>query len=162
VHGNPLFLCYHSYGDLALFRPGDNPNQCAQGYNCPPPSIALDPYIPFGNRYIDVGAGGPTPFTFTVSSSVPWLQLSTTMGSISPKSPEQRVFASVKDWSQLAAGANTATIKFTATAAKQQLLTVNVAFTATKPTVPSGFKGRYTPQSRSYLRSDFYVGIRVR
>ncbi|KAF5375395.1 hypothetical protein D9615_007918 [Tricholomella constricta] len=121
--------------------PGDNSNQCAQGYNCPPPSLSLDPFSPFGNRYIDVGAGGPVPFTFTATSSEPWLVLSPAQGSISPKSPEQRVFASVRDWSQLSDGANMATITFTATAAKQPPLRVNVVFTATKHNLPGDFKG---------------------
>ncbi|KAG5636008.1 hypothetical protein H0H81_009388 [Sphagnurus paluster] len=122
-------------------RPGDNPNQCAQGYNCPPPSVSLDPYSPFGNRFIDVGAGGPAAFTFTATSSVPWISISPASGSISPSTPEQRVFVSVKDWSQLKDGANTATIKFTATAVAQPRLSVDVVFTATKRTLPNNFKG---------------------
>ncbi|KAF8064309.1 hypothetical protein FPV67DRAFT_1672029 [Lyophyllum atratum] len=121
--------------------PGDNPNQCAQGYGCPAPSLSLDPFTPFGNRYIDVGAGGPAPFTFTAAADQSWLALSPAKGSISPSAPEQRVFASVKDWSQLKDGANTATITFTATAAGQPSLKVTVGFTANKLTVPSGFKG---------------------
>jgi hypothetical protein len=122
-------------------RPGDNPNQCAQGYGCPPPAISLDPFAPFGNRYIDVGAGGPVPFTFAVSSNASWLQLSPTQGSISPKSPEQRVFASVPDWSKLSIGENMAVITFTATAANQPPLTVIVNFNAVKPNLPADFKG---------------------
>ncbi|GLB44507.1 putative glycosyl hydrolase family 115 [Lyophyllum shimeji] len=121
--------------------PGDNPNQCAQGYGCPPPSISLDPFAPFGNRYIDVGAGGPVPFTFTATADQPWLALSPAQGSISPSAPEQRVFASVKDWSQLQDGVNTATITFTATAKGQPNLKVTVGFTANKNTLPGGFKG---------------------
>ncbi|RDB17758.1 hypothetical protein Hypma_001072 [Hypsizygus marmoreus] len=121
--------------------PGDNSNQCAQGYNCPPPSISLDPFSPFGNRYIDVGAGGPVPFTFKATSNESWVSLSPAQGSISPKSPEQRVFVTVKDWSRLTAGTHTATVTFTATAAKQPPLAVQVVFTATKTTLPGSFRG---------------------
>lgn len=120
-------------------RPGDNPNQCAQGYSCPPPSMSFDSFVPVGNRYIDVSAGGPNPFTWTATSSAPWLKLSTTKGSISPQNPEQRVFVSV-DWSQVS-GSQTATIRFTAVAAKQPNLVQTVSFTAVHNTVPSDFRG---------------------
>ncbi|TFK71208.1 hypothetical protein BDN72DRAFT_870059 [Pluteus cervinus] len=121
--------------------PGDNPNQCAQGYDCPPPSITLDSFSTFPNRYIDVGAGGPASFTFTVKSSSSWLQLSPEQGSVSAKSPEQRVFVSVKDWSQLAAGQNNAVLTFTAKASGQADLSVTVNVVANKNTLPAGFKG---------------------
>ncbi|THG97912.1 hypothetical protein EW026_g4183 [Hermanssonia centrifuga] len=119
--------------------PGDNPNQCAQGYSCPPPTMSLDSFVTFGNRYIDVSAGGPAPFTFTVTSNVSWLQLSQTKGSISPSSSEQRIFVSA-DWSQIT-GAEIATITFTATAANQPPLVQTVGFTANHTTIPSGFTG---------------------
>ncbi|KAF5375554.1 hypothetical protein D9615_009219 [Tricholomella constricta] len=106
--------------------PGDNPSQCAQGYNCPPPSIFLDNFDPIGNRYIDVGAGGPNPFTLTVSSNASWVSLSQTKGSVSPTAPEQRVFVGVKNWTS---------------ASKQQPLVVSVLFTADKYTVPATFEG---------------------
>lgn len=116
------------------------------GYNCPPPTVTLDPFDAFQNRYIDVGAGGPAPFTFTVTSNATWVKLSPTRGSISTSNPEQRVFASVPDWSKLAAGANFATLTFTATAKNQlvNVLTVPVVFAAnnTKSALPSNFKGK--------------------
>ncbi|KAF9481597.1 hypothetical protein BDN70DRAFT_517933 [Pholiota conissans] len=121
--------------------PGDNPNQCAQGYGCPPPSITLDNFSPISNRYIDVGSGGPAPFTFTATSNVSWLTLSPAKGSISPTAPEQRVFASVTDWSKLSAGVNSAQITFTATSSGQPPLSVPVMFYATKNSPSSGFKG---------------------
>lgn len=129
---------------MFLFRPGDNPNQCAQGYNCPPPTLLLDNFDPIVNRYIDVGAGGPATFTFTVSSNASWIQLSQSKGTVSPTSPEQRVFAGVKDWSQLAAGKNVATLTFTATTSAQKPLAVDVVLVATKYSLPSGFKGMYS------------------
>ncbi|KAF8154169.1 hypothetical protein B0H34DRAFT_720746 [Crassisporium funariophilum] len=121
--------------------PGDNPNQCAQGYSCPPPTITLDNFSPIKDRYIDVSAGGPSSFTFTASSNVPWLKLSTTKGSITATAPEQRVFASIPDWTQLKAGANNAIITFTATASGQPPLSVPVTLVATKNALASGFKG---------------------
>jgi hypothetical protein len=124
-----------------LNRPGDNSNQCAQGYNCPAPSITIDSYDPFGNRYVDVGAGGPVPFTFTVSSNSSWVKISPTQGSISPESPEQRVFISVSNWGQLSDGKNTATLIFTATAEKQKSLKVSVNFFANKYSAPGDFRG---------------------
>lgn len=127
------------YSDLSILRPGDNPNQCSAGYNCPPPSITLDNFVPAGNRFIDVGAGGPTPFTFTITTNASWLKPSITKGSISPNSPEQRVFFSV-DWSKVS-GTQNAQIMFTAVASKQPNLAVPVGFTAVNNAVPSGFKG---------------------
>ncbi|KAG6856193.1 hypothetical protein H0H87_006733 [Tephrocybe sp. NHM501043] len=122
--------------------PGDNPYQCAQGYNCPPPTVTLDSYSPFGNGYVDVGAGGPAPFTFTATSSASWVSISTPQGSISPSNPEQRVYLSVKDWNALAVGTNTATITFKATSAKYSPLSVVVTFNANKPAdIPGDFKG---------------------
>jgi hypothetical protein len=121
--------------------PGDNSNQCAQGYSCGPPTVTLDNFSPISNRYFDVGAGGPAPFTFTATSNVPWLTLTPAKGSISPDAPEQRVFASVNDWSKLSAGANNAQITFVATAKGQPSLSVSAVFVATKNTPASGFKG---------------------
>lgn len=127
--------------NLVLIRPGDNPNQCAQQYNCPPPVIALDNFDTFGNRYVDVGAGGPASFTFSIASNVSWISISQTQGSVTPSALEQRVFFGVKDWSQVPLGTTTAALNFTAIAAKQLPLVVPAFFTVTKNSVPSSFKG---------------------
>ncbi|KAF8656146.1 hypothetical protein AX16_002748 [Volvariella volvacea WC 439] len=121
--------------------PGDSPNQCAQGYNCPPPSVTIDRYSPFSNKYVDVDAGGPTSFTFRATSSASWLNISPSQGSISTGSPTQRVFFSVRDWSQLATGSNSATVTFQATASGQGSSTVRVNVYAVKSALPSTFKG---------------------
>ncbi|KXN92532.1 hypothetical protein AN958_05387 [Leucoagaricus sp. SymC.cos] len=121
--------------------PGDNPFQCAQGYNCPPPSVSLDNFSPITNRYLDIAAGGPQPFTFTAVSNAPWVNLSISRGSISPKSPEQRVYVSVADWNQLKDGANSAQVTFTATASGQPSMSVAVTVNAQKNSVLSGFNG---------------------
>ncbi|KAN0079908.1 glycoside hydrolase family 115 protein [Tylopilus felleus] len=120
--------------------PGDNMNDCAQEYSCPTPTMTLDPYIPFQNRYIDVGAGGRQPFTFTVTTNVSWLDLSLTSGSISPSAPEQRVYVSVKDWSQVS-GAEAAVVNFNATCPGQPMLNVPVTFIANHTVPASNFAG---------------------
>lgn len=103
--------------------------------------MSLDNFSPITNRYVDVAAGGPIPFTFTVTSSAPWIKLSVTKGSISPKSPEQRVYLEVADWNQLKDGANSAQVTFKATAAGQPDMSVTVTINAQKNTVDGGFKG---------------------
>lgn len=119
--------------------PGDNMNDCAQQYSCGPPTLTLDPFVPFGNRFVDVGAGGPAPFTFTVTSNVSWLQISPSSGSVSPSSPETRVFLSV-DWSKVS-GVEFANINFVANASGQPSSAQNAFFVANKTVVPEGFKG---------------------
>ncbi|KAK0189365.1 glycoside hydrolase family 115 protein, partial [Armillaria mellea] len=123
--------------------PGDNPNQCAQGYNCPPPTIVLDSFDTFQNRYVDVGAGGPSPFTFSIIANVSWIVLNTTHGEVSPENPEQRVLISVSDWNALDVGDSYASITFTAQADGQPDLPVPVIFVAhnTMPSLTSGFDG---------------------
>ncbi|PPQ73060.1 hypothetical protein CVT26_014652 [Gymnopilus dilepis] len=123
--------------------PGDNPFQCAAGYNCGPPTLTIDNFSPIANRYVDVGAGGPQPFTFSVSSNVSWLSFSPSKGSISPNNPEQRVFINV-DWSKLSGGNSFAVVNFNASAPGEFPLgpeQVAVTFIATKNSPSSGFKG---------------------
>lgn len=122
--------------------PGDNPNQCAQGYSCPPPTVNFDNFAPIQNFYFDISAGGPDAFTFTASSNESWLTVSPNHGSISSTSNELRVFASVPEWSKLSAGANTATITFTATSTSQPVLVLPATFVAQKNTLPASFKGK--------------------
>ncbi|THV03529.1 hypothetical protein K435DRAFT_835829 [Dendrothele bispora CBS 962.96] len=123
--------------------PGDNPNNCADG--C---ALTLDPFDPITNRFIDVGAGGPAPFTFNVSSNVSWLDFSMTQGSISPDHPEQRVWVSVSNWDKLEDGDNLAMITITPTAPNGPELTVGmrragaaIPFVARKMEVPGNFSG---------------------
>lgn len=123
-----------------MLRPGDNPNQCAQGYSCPPPALSVDTFAPIQSPYVDVGAGGPSPFTFTVTSNVTWLKISPASGSISPQNPEERVAIGVSDWAEVN-GAQTALLTFNAVAAGQPNLSVTATFTANHTTVPDDFKG---------------------
>ncbi|KAK0433154.1 glycoside hydrolase family 115 protein [Armillaria borealis] len=115
--------------------PGDNPNQCAQGYNCPAPTIVLDSFDTFQNRYVDIGAG--------ITANVSWIVLNTTHGEVSPEDPEQRVYISVSDWNSLDVGDSYGNITFTAQAEGQPDLSVPVIFVAhnTMPSLAPGFSG---------------------
>ncbi|KAF8601248.1 hypothetical protein BDV93DRAFT_538575 [Ceratobasidium sp. AG-I] len=123
--------------------PGDNSNQCAQGYNCPPPSLpALDPYTPGKTRYIDISAGGPNTFSWTATTNASWLSLSPASGSVSALKPETRVTVSV-DWSKLGSATGYGSISLKSAASKQvgaaTSVTVNLAAYGRSPA--SGFKG---------------------
>ncbi|KIY44327.1 hypothetical protein FISHEDRAFT_51503 [Fistulina hepatica ATCC 64428] len=130
--------------------PGDNQYQCSTGYNCPDASLILDRYSPIPNIYIDVGAGGPDPFNFTITCNTSWVNISSTQGSISPGNKETRVFFSVNDWEDLAVDNTTAQLTFTASAEGQPSLTaegesklvVDVYFVAYNPgDLPDDFSG---------------------
>jgi hypothetical protein len=120
--------------------PGDNPNQCANGYNCGNAMITLDSFNTFGSRYIDVGAAGPNPFTFTVKSNVNWLSITPDHGSVSPSEPEQRILFSVKDWNSIHGNAS-AQIVFTATVEGQRSAQVSATLIAVHNAVPDTFSG---------------------
>ncbi|KAF7349457.1 GH115-C domain-containing protein [Mycena sanguinolenta] len=131
-------------GSLASW-PGDNMFQCAAMFNCPPPTINMDQFDPIPNRFIDIGAGGPAPFTFTAVSNSSWLMVSPSHGSISPSNTEERVFVSV-DWDQLPEGISSANITFTAvTPVNTHTVPVTLEYpafiVANKTSVPAGFKG---------------------
>ncbi|KZT21286.1 glycoside hydrolase family 115 protein [Neolentinus lepideus HHB14362 ss-1] len=124
--------------------PGDNQYNCALGYSCPNPTVTLDPYIPVGNRYVDVGAGGPAPFTWTATSNVSWLHVSQSSGSIDPTDLETRVYVTT-DWSQFSE-VGYGQITFNATTTEpptpgQTLLSVPVYFVANNTSPAAGFSG---------------------
>ncbi|KAF8751462.1 hypothetical protein RHS01_08171 [Rhizoctonia solani] len=130
-------------GPLGDAWPGDNSNQCEQGYNCPPPSLPpLDPFTPSKTRYIDVSAGGPNTFSWTASSNASWLTITPSSGAISPSKPETRLSISV-DWSKLGNSAGYAAISLKSAASKQvggaTSVTVNLVAYGRSPA--SGFKG---------------------
>ncbi|KAM5532519.1 hypothetical protein V8D89_013806 [Ganoderma adspersum] len=119
--------------------PGDNMFNCAAEYGCPDATLSIDPFNPAGNRYVGISAGGPTPFTFVATSNASWVNISPSQGSISPTSPEQRVFLGV-DWSQVT-GAEAALITFKATVQGQPSMSSTVTLQANHTLVPSGFHG---------------------
>ncbi|CAE6427189.1 unnamed protein product [Rhizoctonia solani] len=123
--------------------PGDNSNQCEQGYNCPPPSLPpLDPYVPTKTRYIDVSAGGPNPFSWAASSNASWITISPSSGNVSPSKPETRLTLSV-DWSKLGKSTGYAAVTVKSAASKQvgaaTSVTVNLVAYGRSPS--SGFRG---------------------
>ncbi|KAJ4484122.1 hypothetical protein C8J55DRAFT_535358 [Lentinula edodes] len=122
--------------------PGDDQFDCAAGYNCPSPTVILDSFNPFGNVFVDIGSGGPVPFTWSANVNATWLAMSATNGSISPDSPEQRVFLSIPDWAQVPFNA-LAQVNFIAVAPNQSDLVVPVMVQTqnTEQQVPSNFTG---------------------
>lgn len=89
-----------------------------------------------------MGAGGPSPFTFTVSTNATWLKLTPGSGSVSPTNPEVRVEATV-DWDSLPTGQSFASLSFNAVAKGQPPAAVPAFFVATKNAAPTGFNGEY-------------------
>lgn len=119
--------------------PGDNSNQCSQGYNCPPPSVPpITPYSPIQSRYFEISAGGPTAFDWTATvTGAPWLHLSETGGHISDPSTVQRVYMTV-DWSAVPKGtAQTATIALKPSTGQSTSVTI----IANSVVVPGDFHG---------------------
>ena len=112
---------------------------CDLGYSCPDPTLTIDPFLPTGNRFVDISAGGPSPFTFTTKSNVSWVNISPDHGSISTNAPEQRVFLSV-DWNSVTS-AEAGLITFTTQLQNQTTMSVTVTLVANNTQVPSGFTG---------------------
>ena len=114
-------------------------NNCAQEYSCPDPTMTIDPFVTTGNKFVDISAGGPTPFTFSTTSNVSWVNISPSQGSISTDASEQRVFLSV-DWNSVTS-AEAGLITFTAQLQNQTTMSVTVTLVANNTQVPSGFTG---------------------
>ncbi|KZS95513.1 hypothetical protein SISNIDRAFT_438997 [Sistotremastrum niveocremeum HHB9708] len=119
--------------------PGDNQNDCSQGYNCPNPTIVLDNFTPAGSRFVEIGAGGPNTFSWTAGSNVTWLKLNATKGTITSSNPETRLLLTV-DWSKVT-GAQYANLQINATAKGQAPMNQPITFIANNTVVPSSFKG---------------------
>ncbi|KAG8752462.1 hypothetical protein FRC14_007006 [Serendipita sp. 396] len=142
--------------------PGDNSNQCAQGYNCPPPTVMpITPFSPSQTRYFEVSAGGPTAFNWKATANVGWLRLNQTEGSISNAASGQRVLMSV-DWASAPAG-SASTGVVTLSSNLGQSLTVTMV--ANSVAVPSGYhgfvesEGLISMQTEHYSRSTAVGGV---
>lgn len=121
--------------------PGDNMFDCAAMFSCPNPVLlTFDPFIPAGNRYIDIGAGGPASFSWTISADQKWVKFSQTSGSISPSKSETRVFVSI-DWNSVPSSSAIANINLNATSKGQQDMNQPIGVVTNKTAVPSGFHG---------------------
>lgn len=119
--------------------PGDNQNDCTQGYNCPNPTLILDNFTPAGSRFVEIAAGGPNTFSWTAASNATWLKLNETKGTISASNPETRLLLTV-DWTKVT-GAQYAEIQINATSKGQQDMNQPITFIANKTAVASSFKG---------------------
>jgi len=121
--------------------PGDNPNDCAQQFSCPNPSLlAMDPFVPAGNRYIEIAAGGPSTFAWTLDTTAPWVKFSQTKGMVTAKSADTRVFLSV-DCSKMSGSSDIALINVNATSQGQADMNQVVMWQANKTAPASGFSG---------------------
>ncbi|KAH6897655.1 hypothetical protein BKA70DRAFT_1528898 [Coprinopsis sp. MPI-PUGE-AT-0042] len=120
--------------------PGDNKNNCGNGYNCGDPTLTLDNFDVFGSKYLDIGSGGPSEFQYTITANSTWVKISQNKGTIK-QGQENRIYFSVANWNALPAGRNAAVVSIVATASGQKPMTVRANFVAIKNTVSSGFKG---------------------
>lgn len=121
--------------------PGDNRNNCKDGYNCGLPTLgALSPFGP-RSRYVNVSPSGPSAFTFTATSLAPWLTVSGAAGRVAvrPDDVPHRVELGV-DWSKFPAGA-TGVESGIVTFASSVGDAVNVTVPAIWTGPPAGFRG---------------------
>ncbi|KAG9028880.1 hypothetical protein FRB95_005930 [Tulasnella sp. JGI-2019a] len=123
--------------------PGDNGNNCAQGYGCPPPTLlTFDPYMPNPSRYIDISLGGPGSFKWNITKSAPWIKVSSSQGSVDRTNPDTTIEVSI-DWSAVTTSTVSGSVTVYDTTASfyspgdyQQVLIV-----ANKTSLPSSFHG---------------------
>ncbi len=141
-------------------RPGDDKYSCASGTSCGSPVLSIDSFNPFGNRFIDISSGGPAPFTFDSTSNVSWVKVSPSSGSISPSSPEQRVFLSV-DWSKVS-GQQTAKISFKATPQGLKTQTTSLILHADHKSTSNGFHGSSSVPSDVLTKPALTLGVPLR
>lgn len=86
--------------------PGDSTGQCAQGYNCPPPTLQTITRYTEQSRYFQVGSGSCTDFDYWTTTNVTWLDLTPGSGHIAADgSSDATVYASV-DWDKVDAAQN--------------------------------------------------------
>lgn len=147
----PFSLIFVSSTQLIAFpfarRPGDNSNDCAQGYSCPPPSLlTFDPYMPIASRYLQISLGGSGEFTWNITTTAPWIKLSSAKGSINRANPDTTVEVSI-DWGHVPTSSVTGSITIYNTApgfymlGDNQLINVN----ANKTAVSNGYHGEFVP-----------------
>ena len=154
---SPSAAYYTSYIlTTSVSRPGDSKYDCSAGYGCPNPTLTLDAFNVFDNRYVDIDVGGPATFSFAVTSNTSWVKITPTQASLSPSNPEQRVFLSV-DWSKVT-GVQSAKLNFKATIQNDPLhktQSVSVTLVANHTVVPNDFHGTFRAPSiltKSVLR----------
>ena len=115
------------------------------------PGAADEPVLPpfdgFARqrRYIDLFDRGRAPFSFTATTSAPWIVLSKSQGVVSS---EQRIWVTV-DWNRAPIGSSTGTVQIKGTGSKDILVKVN-AFRPKNPT---------RDELEGFVESDGYVSI---
>ncbi|KAH7105110.1 hypothetical protein BKA62DRAFT_767364 [Auriculariales sp. MPI-PUGE-AT-0066] len=118
--------------------PGDNVNNCAQGYNCPPPTLpTLSPYGPTA-RYIDVSPSGPKAFAYAATVPAAWVSLKNANGTVNPTDSVKRIEVAV-DWAKFPAVAGVQTTQVTIKSSLGE--SVQVIVNAVKTAAPADFKG---------------------
>ncbi|KAJ9091801.1 hypothetical protein QFC21_007104 [Naganishia friedmannii] len=87
-------------------NPGDNVNNCPDGYNCPPLTLpSLSRYSAQPSRWIDVSSGSWVDFAYNVTANVSWITLTPSNGSVGGNgSADCRVEVSV-NWDAVPANA---------------------------------------------------------
>ncbi|KAL7415468.1 hypothetical protein BDY24DRAFT_383043 [Mrakia frigida] len=106
-------------GSLGVW-PGDALNQCAQGYNCPPPVLPLLTPYSEPSRYFDISTGANIDWSWTASANESFVQLSKTSGEVQAADSstwESRVEVSVPDWSLVPSGRLSVSIRIRTTSA---------------------------------------------
>ncbi|KAJ9092587.1 hypothetical protein QFC19_008695 [Naganishia cerealis] len=87
-------------------NPGDNVNNCPDGYNCPPLALpSLSRYSAQPSRWIDVSSGSWVDFAYNATANVSWITLTPSNGWVAANgSADCRVEVSV-NWDAVPANA---------------------------------------------------------
>ncbi len=116
--------------------------------------LALPPFDAFNQQrhYIDIFNSGRQPFAYTAVASEPWIQLSSTKGTVTDK--DERVWVSI-DWTKVPKGTSEGSIRLTGTpdlaGPVQGYRTIGVsAFNPAEPTRDS---------LQGFVEADGYVSI---
>lgn len=133
---------YHSLSSMTLYLP------------------TLDPYGPA--RWIDVFSRGTNQITWTVQSSVPYLNFTQSTGTLSPNgTTDTRIWVSV-DWSKVTPGAiNSTTINITSsTNYGTQYSVPKVVISYNNTAVPSNFSNGFVESDRTVsIEAEHYSSI---
>jgi Gylcosyl hydrolase family 115 C-terminal domain len=104
------------------------------------------------SRYFDIFNTGKTPFAFSATGSVPWIQLSDGQGTVEK---EKRIWVSV-NWRLAPAGLASGTVKISGPGANDVLLKVN-AFNPAEPDLGS-WKGFVEADGYVSMEAEHYSG----
>lgn len=139
-------------------NPGDNVNNCPDGYNCPPLTLPpLSRYSAQPSRWIDVSSGSWVDFTYTATANVSWLTVTPSSGSVGGNgSADCRVEVSV-NWDAVPSNATSsmlyAGIKLTPSPVEFSNSSTTVLLTVDPRTAPdvSSHKGGFVQGEPAYI-----------